>query len=263
MVFFHFPCMRPIEEVVAYLKITTDSIYPGGIATGLPANLVGRLFRFRISELGRVLKAGSVELRRLRGVYYTPDGLARTLAEWALAPGKGTVLDPSFGGCAFLTTAAKVLASKGVPEPGRFVFGVDVDPSCMRYVRDDRNLVEKNCVVGDFLGLSPKDMPGAPFHAVVGNPPYVRHHWLNGTTRAAGRAAINAAGVELPATASAWAYFLIHALNFLGKRGRLAMLVPEAILQTDYSRCRQGLTRLAFRSRLLSSHSRPPVRGHG
>ncbi len=173
--------------------------------------------------------------RRLLGAYYTPDALANILATWALAPGKGNVLDPSFGGCAFLNAATTILASRGVSEPGKRVFGVDVDPTCIEYVRNDQNLVEKNCIIQDFLSLSPKDIPGAPFHTIIGNPPYVRHHWFNGTTRKAGRAAIAAAGVALPETASAWAYFLIHTLSFIAKNGRLAMLVPEAILQADYA----------------------------
>ena len=173
--------------------------------------------------------------RRLLGAYYTPDALANILATWALAPGKGNVLDPSFGGCAFLNAATTILASRGVSEPGERVFGVDVDPTCMEYVRNDQNLVEKNCIIRDFLSLSPKDIPGAPFHTIIGNPPYVRHHWFNGTTRKAGRAAMADAGVALPDTASAWAYFLVHTLSFIAKNGRLAMLVPEAILQADYA----------------------------
>ena len=177
----------------------------------------------------------SVDPRRLRGEYYTPKAVADVLTEWALAQRQGTVLDPSFGGCAFLKAAAKVLARKGVRHPGRLVFGVDVDRSCLDYVRTSENLVENNCVVRDFLTLSPKDLRGAPFRAVVGNPPYVRHHWLKGATRDAGRAAMDAAGVSLPATASAWAYFLVHALSFVAKNGRLAMLVPEAIQQADYA----------------------------
>ena len=173
--------------------------------------------------------------RRLLGAYYTPDALANILATWALAPGKGNVLDPSFGGCAFLNAATTILASRGVSEPGKRVFGVDVDPTCIEYVRNDQNLVEKNCIIQDFLSLSPKDIPGAPFHTIIGNPPYVRHHWFNGTTRKAGRVAMAAAGVALPETASAWAYFLIHTMSFIAKNGRLAMLVPEAILQADYA----------------------------
>lgn len=173
--------------------------------------------------------------RRHLGSYYTPDALASILARWALAPGKGNVLDPSFGGCAFLNAATTILASKGISEPGKLVFGVDVDPTCMEYVCKDRDLVEKNFIIRDFLSLSPKDISGAPFHTIIGNPPYVRHHWFNGTTRKAGRASMAAAGVALSETASAWAYFLIHTLNFIAKNGRLAMLVPEAILQADYA----------------------------
>ena len=180
-------------------------------------------------------KISRINPRRLLGAYYTPDALANILATWALAPGRGNVLDPSFGGCAFLNAATTILASRGVSKPGKRVFGVDVDPTCMEYVRKDRNLVEKNCIIRDFLSLSPKDIPGAPFHTIIGNPPYVRHHWFNGTTRKAGRAAMAAAGVTLSETASAWAYFLIHTLSFIAKNGRLAMLVPEAILQADYA----------------------------
>ncbi|MCE2432148.1 MAG: N-6 DNA methylase [Candidatus Latescibacteria bacterium] len=173
--------------------------------------------------------------RRLLGAYYTPDALANILATWALAPENGNVLDPSFGGCAFLNAATTILASRGVSKPGERVFGVDVDPTCMEYVHKDQNLVEKNCIIRDFLSLSPKNIPGAPFHTIIGNPPYVRHHWFNGTIRKAGRTAMAAAGVTLPETASAWAYFLIHTLSFIAKNGRLAMLVPEAILQADYA----------------------------
>ena len=37
----------------------------------------------------------SVDPRRLLGAYYTPDPLPGILTEWALTPGRGTVLDPS------------------------------------------------------------------------------------------------------------------------------------------------------------------------
>ena len=177
----------------------------------------------------------SVNSQRLLGAYYTPDELATVLATWALEFERGTVLDPSFGGCAFLNAATKVLADKGLLEPGRMVFGVDVDSSCLEYVRCNESLVEENCIVSDFLSLTPEEVPGSPFKAVIGNPPYLRHHWFNGTSRIAGRTAVRKAGVKLPETASAWAYFLVHAMSFLEKGGRLAFLVPEAILQADYA----------------------------
>ena len=175
------------------------------------------------------------ERRRLLGAYYTPEPIADILTRWALAPGAGTVLDPSFGGCAFLDAAIAVLAGKGVLNPNRLVFGVDVDPSCMEHVCTNEKLLDENCVVRDFFELTPSDLLGAPFRAVVGNPPYVRHHWFKGPSRQAAKAAMADAGVSVPETASAWAYFLVHAMSFLAEGGRLTMLVPEALLQADYA----------------------------
>ena len=214
------------------------------------------------------LHAGvEIDRRRLLGAYYTPDDLAGVLTRWALVPGVGTVLDPSFGGCAFLNAAAKILATKGAENPGRLVVGVDVDPACVEYVRASEDLVEENCIVRDFLALSPANVSGAPFQAVVGNPPYVRHHWLKGPARSAARAAIGSSGVSLPARASTWAYFLVHALDFLAPNGRLAMLVPEAILQADYAApvrrvlaARFGRVRLIhIRDRLFENTDEPVV----
>ena len=173
--------------------------------------------------------------RRLLGAYYTPKDLAEVLTRWALTPDPGTVLDPSFGGCVFLEAAAEFLAKGGIDNPGKLIFGVDVDPSCLKFFRSNNYLNHQNCIIRDFLELLPVDIPGAPFQAVVGNPPYVRRHWLKRATFEAARISTAKSGISLPRTASSWAYFLIHAMNFVAVDGRLAMLVPEAILQTDYS----------------------------
>ncbi len=182
----------------------------------------------------RHAELSSIDVRRQRGVYYTPRALAETLSAWALAPGPSAILDPSFGSGVFLEAGVNVLAGQGLKEPGRLIYGVDVDATCIDHVRTSTHLLAGNCLIQDFLTLSPLDLPGAPFGAVVGNPPFVRHHWFKGTSRAAGRQAMEAAGVDLPQRASAWAYFVIHSLGFLASGGRLAMLVPEAIHQADY-----------------------------
>lgn len=199
-----------------------------------------------------------VDPRRLLGAFYTPDSLAEILVRWSLRETFGSILDPSFGGCAFLTAAVKELARKGVEEPGLLVYGVDVDPNCIEHARGNDRLVETNCIVRDFLDVSPDEMPGTPFNAIVGNPPFVRHHWLKGDKRDAARSAIETAGIDVPATASTWAYFLVHSLAFLQESGRLAMLVPEAILQADYAApIREALSKRF--SRVLLVHIRDRV----
>ena len=178
---------------------------------------------------------GNLDRKRLLGAFYTPKNLAQVLTRWALSPGAGTVLDPSFGGCVFLGAAASILSKHGVRRPGRLIFGVDVDSSCVEYYRTIEGLFEENCVVRDFFELSPVDVTGAPFQAIIGNPPCVRRHWMTKNTLAAAKASVEDSKVPLSGTASSWAYFLIHAMKFLARNGRLAMLVPEAILQTNYS----------------------------
>ena len=176
-----------------------------------------------------------VSARRLFGVYYTPDDLASVLVRWALANGHGPVLDPSYGGCAFLEAAVRVLSEMDASNAGRRVYGVDIDPRCANTVRSSERLVEANCFQCDFLTTTPSDLPGSPYAAIVGNPPYVRHHWIRGDQLESARAVAADSTIPLPATSSLWVYFLLHALKFLSPGGRLAMLVPEAILQTDYA----------------------------
>lgn len=173
--------------------------------------------------------------RRLLGTYYTPDDLATVLVRWALVDADGAILDPSYGGCAFLEAAARVLHEANPSRGGADVYGVDIDPHCAAKARDSELLTDENCIEADFLAVSPSDLPGSPYAAIVGNPPYVRHHWIQGDQRESARAVAAESSVPLPATASLWAYFLLHSLRFLSTGGRLAMLVPEAILQADYA----------------------------
>ena len=189
--------------------------------------------------------------RRLFGIYYTPENLASVLVQWALADGRGPVLDPSYGGCAFLDAAAQVLSEMDISKAGKQVYGIDIDPSCANTARNSKRLVEANCLEGDFLATLPGDLPGSPYAAIVGNPPYVRHHWLRGDQLESARAVAADSAIPLPATASLWAYFLLHALKFLSPGGRLAMLVPEAILQTDYAEPLREALANRFRRSLL------------
>ncbi len=182
-----------------------------------------------------------INRRRLLGVYYTPDDLATTLVRWALNGGIGPVLDPSYGGCAFLEAAVRILSEKDASRAKTWVYGVDIDPSCAYTVRQSQRLHEANCIERDFLTISPSDLPGSPYAAIVGNPPYVRHHWIKGEQRDSARAVAADSSVSLSATASLWAYFLLHSLKFLSRGGRLAMLLPVAVLQTDYAAPLRGM----------------------
>lgn len=198
-------------------------------------------------EGARTVNGRTVSRQRLLGAYYTPDAVAEVLVRWALDGAPGSLLDPSFGGCAFLEAGARVMEELGSKAGGANVFGVDVDADCVQYVRSSSRLQERNCTFEDFLALAPSDLSGAPFRAIVGNPPYVRHHWVKDEKRTVARRIADESSVVLAETASLWAYFVVHALAFMAEGGRLALLVPEAILQADYADAVRSVLETSFR----------------
>ena len=159
------------------------------------------------------------------------------------------MIDPTFGGCAFLAAALERYEGLGVTRGGERVFGVDIDPCVAGYARElqARGVPPKNLVAADFLGLSPEHF-GHGFGAMVGNPPYVRHHRLDPATIDRGQTAVKALGVALPRTADLWAYIVIHALRFLAVDARLALLLPGAALHADYARPVLERLEMDFRS---------------
>jgi adenine-specific DNA-methyltransferase len=155
--------------------------------------------------------------------------------QWALAGQPKRLLDSSFGGSVFLASAARQLKALGVEQPGRFLCGVDIDPDCSRYVQTNPLLQSAKILGGDFLALHPGNEEMGFFEAVVGNPPYVRHHILTPEQRSSARNAAEAAGIPLPLTSSLWAYFVVHGVRFLKPNGRMALVLPEAVLQAQYA----------------------------
>ncbi len=190
----------------------------------------------RLGSSGRDGRSRS-ELRAL-GSFYTSRELASLLSAWCIdSAACPTVIDPTFGGCAFLEAAVDRLESLGSACAGRRVFGVDIDPRTAGYANAlrQRGVPPENLVNADFLRLEPNHF-GHQFGALVGNPPYVRHHLLDVATVERGQKRARELGVGLPRTADLWAYVLVHSLQFLAPGARMALLLPGSVLQADYSR---------------------------
>ncbi|HEX2701380.1 MAG TPA: N-6 DNA methylase, partial [Acidimicrobiales bacterium] len=171
--------------------------------------------------------------RRL-GVYYTPDSVADPIVRWALPERSGRVLDPSFGGCSFLRSA--LAAMDHDPVRGDSIYGVDIDAGAQFHAAQLRALgvPRSNLREADFFSVGPSDLGGL-FDAVVGNPPYIRHHWHDGVSRQLAEASAAREGVAVGGLADAWAYFVVHSMTFLQRGGRLALLLPISLLHADYS----------------------------
>jgi len=155
---------------------------------------------------------------------------------WALNGRPGIVIDPSFGGCAMLRVALDELRQLHAHDPASLIYGADIDSTTAQWAAHliSQGVPPEHLLDADFLSLSPgSDLPLAA--AVVGNPPYVRHHWISASSKYYATAAANSADVHLSRRASLWAYFVIHSTQFVAPGGRLALLLPGAVLQADYA----------------------------
>lgn len=181
------------------------------------------------------LEATANDERRANGVYYTPPSLARVLADWAIEHRPARILEPSFGDGVFLRAVTDLLSKSGVSDPAQGLFGVDIDPKAQERIKSSGlQLRESQLWTSDLLSLDVKDL-GGPFEAIVGNPPYIRHHRLDERLAERGRNSGRRLGIELNGRSDAWAYFCAHLTSFLSENGRLALVLPGSILQADYA----------------------------
>jgi len=208
----------------------------------------------------RVMLAGdSHELRKRRGAFFTPYGIAEHLAEWALRGegNEGLILDPTCGEGVFLLAAAEQLTRCGQSRSTARLFGVDIHESSLQETAKLLSSVPgapaSDLLVGDFFEEPTPDLIGArvPFvDAVIGNPPFVRYHEHRGDVRRRALSAALAQGVRLTGLASSWAALLVHASAFLKPDGRITMVLPAELLSVGYAEP----VRVWLRQRFQSVH---------
>ena len=139
--------------------------------------------------------------RRGRGATYTPERIVGAMVEWAKGAGNpGRVIDPGAGSGRFLLAAGRGF-------PGAKLIGVELDPLAALMCR-------ANLAVAGLAGRA--EVRVSDYRATtversheptlfIGNPPYVRHHdiegtwkkWLSRTARGRGLTASQLAGLHV------------------------------------------------------------------
>lgn len=178
--------------------------------------------------------APAAERAKQLGAYYTPPDLLHPLVRWAVRADTGGVLDPSYGDGRFLVSAAHRLTALGVPDAAARLYGSEIEPrpsgDFQRLQVPDGNLVRR-----DFFACTIDTWGGRRFDAIVGNPPYVRHHLFAPENKLRARRRMKESAVELSERADVWAYFCSYLLGFIAQRGRMALVLPGAVLHADYA----------------------------
>jgi len=169
--------------------------------------------------------------QKLAGAFYTPPEVARCIVRWAVRNSADTVLDPSFGEGVFLRASAERIDSLGGIGQKQ-VCGVEIDMKTLEKARSTLQI--QQLVLSDFFDVQSGHLP--TFDAVVGNPPFIRYQHFKGEIRENALRSANRLGVSLSELTSSWAPFLVHAAEFVGSNGRLAMVLPTEMLHASYAR---------------------------
>ncbi|MDE0363336.1 MAG: N-6 DNA methylase [Chloroflexota bacterium] len=160
--------------------------------------------------------------RKRFGQYFTHQGVAKFMVDWALGSGYRSLYDPGFGLGAFYTSAAdKDYASFTASE---------VDPMVLDYWEKSTGHHATFIAREDYL-LS----WGKKHTNIVCNPPYMRFQkFLN--RDAVFAAFAKNAGLRLSGYTNTASAFLLKSLSELDGKGRLAYIMPLEFLNTGYGK---------------------------
>ncbi|HNB69659.1 MAG TPA: N-6 DNA methylase [Acidobacteriota bacterium] len=169
------------------------------------------------------------EALRQKGQFWTPAWVAEAMVSYVIDPENFSLFDPAVGDGVFFQAAQKVAFERGQKIT---LFGTEIDPEVLPVAR------QKGVSETDLAGVQIRDFvldpPSRAFPAIVGNPPYIRHHRLTAEVKSRlRRLATETIGAD--GRAGLHVYFLIQALRHLSPRGRLAFIVPADICEGKFA----------------------------
>lgn len=161
---------------------------------------------------------------KLRGGYYTPEPVARFLAEWVTSAGP-RLLEPSCGDGAILRELAAHRSN------GQIV-GIELDEAEAR--RAQRKAPSASVVVGDLFGwFAGREFGG--WDGVAGNPPFIRFQHWDAESREKAFDFMRSAGLRPTKLTNAWVAFTVAATLALRDGGRIGLVLPAELLQVTYA----------------------------
>ncbi len=161
--------------------------------------------------------AGSEHLKRY-GQFFTPEQVARFMADWA-CKGAKTMLDPAVGNSVFLRAAQE-------KNPACALTGYEVDPAVLEHFGNPAgaDLHREDYLRGDWQGR---------YDAILCNPPYNRFQAVEDREKVLEEVRVHT-GVQCSGLSNLSTLFFVKSMCQLSERGRLAYLVPSEFLNSRY-----------------------------
>lgn len=166
------------------------------------------------------------EQRRRLGQFFTPEPIARLMADWVGANSPSLILDPAVGPGIFprimaqrLTTAARMIC-------------VDIDSSALDIMQrglSNSSFLQVEEKLGDFLIMPIVDR----FDAIIANPPYLRHHAMTYDFDIFSSIG-GSAGLSISRLTNSYILFLLRCATLLKPGGRMCFIVPAEWTNSNF-----------------------------
>jgi len=173
------------------------------------------------------------EERNIMGQFSTPIALAINVLAHAknVFPKQCKVrfLDPAFGTGSFYSALNSVFPSTRIEA----ATGFEIDE---HYGKPALKLWEKtnlNYQLADFTKQTPPS-EGEKYNLIICNPPYVRHHHINGQKERLQARAIDAANMKLSGLAGLYCYFMALTHPWMKKNAIAGWLIPSEFMDVNY-----------------------------
>lgn len=154
------------------------------------------------------------------GQVFTVGKVADYMVKLLTVPKTASIIDPCFGGGAFLNALKKAEYTN--------VVGCEIDASLFQAGKN--SYANMNLYNEDFLGRDESEK----FDALIMNPPYVRHEKINdmkslGVSKSV--LATNPIFDKLPSTANLYMYFIVKGFEILKNKGEMVVIFPSSWIQ--------------------------------
>ncbi|NJL54253.1 SAM-dependent DNA methyltransferase [bacterium] len=171
--------------------------------------------------------------RNIMGQFSTPIALANDILKHAknIFPKRDKIrfLDPAFGTGSFYSALNNVFP-EGCIEAAT---GYEIDEYYGKPALELWKNASLNYRLADFTKEQP---PGEneKYNLIICNPPYVRHHHINGQKKRLQAQALEAANIKLSGLAGLYCYFLALSHPWMKKNGIAGWLIPSEFMDVNY-----------------------------
>lgn len=184
----------------------------------------------RQTEQARLDGLKSAAERNKWGQFATPFELSLSLTRYMQQMrGEGAIrfLDPAIGTGSFFSAL-----SQTVPKEIEVAAGIELDPLFADVAEKLWGKSGLHVTRGDFTKQKP---PRQRFNLVLTNPPYVRHHHLDGAEKDRLKALLAySPQLEISGLAGLYCYFLLLCHDWMEEQGLALWLIPSEFMDVNY-----------------------------